>query len=293
MTHRQILIYLFLLTFGPLSANAFPPPSPAGGNYLVLDGVDDYAVLNFKIFDVLLPENTDEFTVEAWVYPTTPPDKRTTAMILSQQVQMRAVSYEYEGYEKLKKAINWQKEDLLLIVSGYVPFAGKTGMVPFFPITISPNEWHHIVYQAKGKQTTTIVNSLSKTLSQGTIIAHDLSTLWHPKDFTLGGFGKKIDGPNVANAFLGAFTGYIDEVRVSTVARYDANKKHFTPRGKFKNDGKTVALWHFDEPGGTRKFSDASRNAYHLIGKNGAKTGIPLAVKAQGKLATTWGQLKQ
>ena len=65
------------------------------------------------------------------------------------------------------------------------------------------------------------------------------------------------------------------------------------PRGKFKNDGKTVALWHFDEPGGIRKFSDASRNAYHLVGKGGAKTGIPLAVKAQGKLTTTWRQLKQ
>ena len=72
----------------------------------------------------------------------------------------------------------------------------------FFPITISPNQWYHIAFQAKRKQTTTIVNGLAKTLPQGTIIAHDLSTLWHPKDFTLGGFGKKIDVPNVANAFL-------------------------------------------------------------------------------------------
>ena len=51
MTHRQILIYLFLLTFGPLSANAFPPPSPAGGNYLVLDGVDDSEGLGRKLTD--------------------------------------------------------------------------------------------------------------------------------------------------------------------------------------------------------------------------------------------------
>ena len=39
MTHRPILTCLFLLTLIPLSANAFPPSSPAGGNYLVLDGV--------------------------------------------------------------------------------------------------------------------------------------------------------------------------------------------------------------------------------------------------------------
>ena len=293
MTHRPILTYLLLLTLIPLSAYAFPPSSPAGGNYLTLDGVDDYAVLNFKTFDVLLPEGTDEFTVEAWVYPTTPPDKNTTAMILSQQVQMRVVSHETNGYGELKKAINWQKEDLLLIVDGYVPFAVGTAKVPFFPITIPPNQWYHIVYQAKSKQTTTIVNSLARTLPQGTIIAHDLSKFWHPKDFTLGGFGEKVRVPNVANAFLGSFTGYIDEVRISTVARYDVDKRGFAPHGKFKNDAKTVALWHFDEPGGTRKFSDASDNAHHLVGKNGAKTGIPLAVEAQGKLATTWGQLKK
>ena len=293
MIYRQLFTCLLLLTLIAHNGTAFPPSSPAGGNYLALDGVDDYAVLDFKTFDVLLPKGTDEFTVEAWVYPTTPPDKNTTAMILSQQVLMRVVSYEYEGYEKLKKAIDWQRGDLLLIVNGYVPFAGKIGQVPFFPITISPNQWYHIVYQAKRKQTTTIVNSLAQTLPQGTIIAHDLSTLWHPKDFTLGGFGKKVNVRNVANAFLGSFTGYIDEVRISTVARYNVAKKAFAPHGRFKADAKTVALWHFDEPGGIRKFSDASGNAYHLVGKGGAKTGIPLAVEAQGKLATTWGAMKQ
>ena len=293
MIYRQLFTCLFLLTLIAHNGTAFPPSSPAGGNYLALDGIDDYAVLDFKTFEVLLPEGTDEFTVEAWVYPTAPPDKHTTAMILSQQVLMRVVSYEYEGYEKLKKAIDWRRGDLLLIVNGYVPFAGKIGQVPFFPITISLNQWYHIVYQAKRKQTTTIVNSLTQTLPQGTVIAHDLSTLWHPKDFTLGGFGKKVNVRNVANAFLGSFTGYIDEVRISTVARYNVSKKAFAPHGRFKADAKTVALWHFDEPGGTRKFSDASGNAYHLVGKGGAKTGIPLAVEAQGKLATTWGAMKQ
>ena len=90
-----------------------------------------------------------------------------------------------------------------------------------------------------------------------------------------------------------SFTGYIDEVRLSTEARYDVEKKGFMPDGKFKNDAKTAALWHFDEPSRAREFSDASGNAYHLEGKNGARTGIPLAVESQGKLTTTWAQLKQ
>ena len=71
-----------------------------------------------------------------------------------------------------------------------------------------------------------------------------------------------------------------------------SNKKGFMPDNKFKNDAKTVALWHFDEPGGTQQFSDASGNAHHLEGKNGAKIGNALAVKAQGKLAIIWGRLR-
>ena len=293
MTHRQILIYLFLLTFIPLSANAFPPPSPAGGNYLVLDGVDDYAVLDFEAFGILLPEGTDEFTVEAWVYPTEPPAKNMSATILSQQVRMTVASDKNEKLQRIKESIDWQKGDLLLIANAHVAGWGGGAVTPFMPMTLAPNQWHHIAYQAKRKETITIVNDLAKILSQGTTIGHDLSKFWRPKDFTLGGFGKKIELPNVPNYFWGSFAGYIDEVRISTVARYDVSKNAFMPDKKFKNDGKTVALWHFDEPGGSRRFSDASDNAYHLTGKNGAKTGIPLAVKPAGKIATIWGQLKR
>ena len=293
MIYRHILTSLFLITLIPLSANAFPPSSPAGGNYLVLDGVDDYAVLDFETFGILLPEGTDEFTVEAWVYPTTEPEKNITATILSQQVCMHVVSDKHEGYQRIKKSIDWQKGDLLLITYAHVAGWGGDAVTPFMPMTLAPNQWHHIAYQAKRKETITIVNDISKTLPQGTTIAHDLSKFWRPKDFTLGGFGKKIELPNLPNYFWGSFTGYIDEVRISTVARYDVSKNSFMPNKKFKNDGKTVALWHFNEPGGMRKFSDSSGNAYHLIGKNGAKTGIPLAVEARGKLATTWGQLKR
>ena len=293
MIYRQIFASLFLMILIPLSSKAFPPPSPAGGNYLVLDGIDDYAVLDFETFGILLPEGTDEFTIEAWVYPTKHPDKRTSAGILSQQVQITVVSDKYDGYQQLKKSIDWQDGYLLLIMTAHVAGWGGGGVNPFFPMTISPNQWHHIAYQAKREETITIVNELSKTLPQGTTIGHDLSKFWRPKDFTLGGFGEKIELPNAPDRFWGSFTGYIDEVRISTVARYDVRKNSFMPNEKFKNDGKTVALWHFDEPGGARQFSDASRNAYHLVGKNGAKAGIPLAVKPTGKIATTWGQLKR
>ena len=293
MIQRQMLTCFFLFAFIPLSVNAFPPASPAGGNYLVLDGVDDYAVLGFETFGILLPEGTDEFTVEAWVYPTTPPAKNISATILSQQVRMTVASDKNEKLQRIKNSIDWQKGDLLLMIDAHVAGWVGGGTTPFMPMTLTPNQWHHIAYQAKRKETITIVNDLAKILPQGTTIGHDLSKFWRPKDFTLGGFGEKIGVPNVGNYFWGSFTGYIDEVRISTVARYDVSKNSFMPNEKFKNDAKTVALWHFDEPGGSRQFSDSSDNAYHLVGNGGAKTSIPLAVTPMRKLTTIWGSMKR
>ena len=296
MGHRQILICLFLIAMIPLSAKALPPPSPAGGNYLVLDGVDDYAVLDFETFGYLLPDGTDEFTFEAWIYPTTPPDNKDTLLtILHQQARMLIVNDEFQPLlNNLANGHNIEppKGDLILLMSSYIE--GALGRTVPFPIPLAPNQWHHIAYQVNGNQITMIVNDFVKTSQNGIPLGHNLDARL-PKDFVLGGFGKIIEIPGrpPAKSFWGSFTGYIDEVRISTEARYDVDKKGFMPDDKFKNDAKTAALWHFDEPGGTQQFSDASGNANHLEGKNGAKIGNALAVKAQGKLAITWGQLKQ
>ena len=292
MVYRQLLACL-LLTFILLSAKAFPPASPAGGNYLVLDGVDDHAVLDFETFGRPLPNGTEEFTVEAWIYPTTPPDNGNTLLtILHQQVHMLIVNDEFQPW--LNEVANLQnveppKGNLILIMNAYID--GKFGLRLAFPIPLKPNRWHHIAYQSDGDQTTMIVNDFVWIRPLGDPLGHDKDPrALRPLDFVLGGFGKIIQ---VDGSFWGSFTGYIDEVRISTVPRYDVQKKGFMPDDKFKNDAKTAALWHFDEPSGTREFSDASGNAYHLAGKNGAKTGIPLAVEAAGKLTTTWGRLKQ
>ena len=296
MGHHQILTCLFLVALIPLSAKALPPPSPAGGNYLVLDGVDDYAVLDFEIFGYLLPDGTDEFTFEAWIYPTAPPDtKDTVLVILHQQVDMVIVNNEGQ-FNELANVLNTDppKGDFILQMNSYLD--GKFGRTLPFPISLALNEWYHIAYQVNGNQVTAIVNDFGRTHQHGQPLGHDRDPRnLRPKDFVLGGHGKIIvlPGRPPAKSFLDAFTGYIDEVRISTEARYDVEKKDFTPRGKFKDDAKTVALWHFDEPSGAQQFLDASGNAYHLAGKNGAKTGIPLAIEPQGKLTTTWGRLKQ
>ena len=291
MIYRHLFICLSLLILLPLSAKAFPPASPAGGNYLVLDGVDDHAVLDFQTFDWLLPKGTEEFTVEAWVYLTKPPDKDTAGTILHQQVRLLIVNDEFQPFlNNLANALNIEhpKGDPILLMSAYID--GKFGRRLPFPIPLALNQWHHIAYQSNGPHTTMIVNDFVAIWPHGDPLGHNASL---PLDYVLGGFGKKIRMLVKEEQFYDSFTGYIDEVRISTIPRYDVEKKDFMPDGKFKNDAKTAALWHFDEPSGTQEFSDASGNAYHLEGKNGARTSIPLAVEAGGKLTTTWGRLKQ
>src|SRR2546426_422563 len=55
------------------------------------------------------------------------------------------------------------------------------------------------------------------------------------------------------------FTGRIDEVRISKVARYD---KDFTPAKRFEPDADTLALYHFDEGAGD-VLNDSSGNKHH------------------------------
>ncbi|RKU20059.1 hypothetical protein C6503_06680 [Candidatus Poribacteria bacterium] len=286
-TLRNLSIFacLFLLVFIPLSAEAVPPPSPADGNYLALDGVDDHAVLDFETFGLLIPKDAEAFTFEAWIYPTTLP-KKIDAVILSQQVRLYFRNLGPDGGFRLIGGAHLARA------------VGIAEMASGF-LELSLNQWNHVAFQGgKGHKTRVIVNGSERVSKggQGITLADDISHAEHPQDFTIGGFGKKIQSGIHGDHFWGHFSGYIDEVRISKVARYDAKKRNgfFTTLTKFKNDAKTVALWHFDEPSGTRKFSDTSGNAYHLIGKNGAKTdGEFAAVEAEGKLATIWGRLKR
>jgi eukaryotic-like serine/threonine-protein kinase len=55
------------------------------------------------------------------------------------------------------------------------------------------------------------------------------------------------------------FSGVIDEVRMSNIARYAAN---FTPVSRFESDENTIALYHFDEGRGDI-LNDASGKSHH------------------------------
>lgn len=82
--------------------------------------------------------------------------------------------------------------------------------------------------------------------------------------------------------------GYVDEVRVSKGFRYGTERgNRIQPERKFRADGKTVALWRFEEGPAATLYRDSSGNGYTLF------PGGSLSVSPRGKLTTTWGALKR
>ena len=260
MIYRQILTLLFLITFIPLSVNALPPPSPAGGGMLRLDETHDFVAT----VEAWFPNRQFKgLTAEAWVYFEELPVRGAFWSIIGQQGRFSLVIH---GNTRSLGA--W----------GYAEGAAGELTAGVFPLP--EKEWIHVtaIYDAgagmgfngKGGNWCCPRGHLiksNKPLRIGGIIPQDKNQ-------------SHFVGDNVK------FQGYIDEVRISKVVRY-VGPEWDVPNGKFEVDRHTISLWHFDEAPGANLFKDATLYGYDLW-----RSGV-LAVEAQGKLTTTWGQLKQ
>ena len=298
---RDMLSFVALIAFFSTVAlpvwslpGPHPPPSPAGGNYLSLVGDTDYAILDFKTFGAPLEEGTKEFTVEAWIYIVSEPEKMVHSTIMGPQVSIQLASFDNPFYQEIKKTVEWNRDDLLLMILVYANFCcgANTG---FIPLTVSLGDWHHIAFQAGNNRTDWICDNRSESAPwgilgvQGVGGPQKISQFIPQKDFVLGGYGWNA---RVEQYSYGSFMGYIDEVRISTVSRYDVDKGDPIPQRRFESDADTVALWHFDEHIFSDVFLDSSPNKYDLVGMGGAVTRGPLAVNHYGKLATSWAAIK-
>ncbi len=292
------VIFLCMTTPSVWSAPHVPPPSPAGGNYLALDGENDYAVLDFDTYGMLFEAGTKTLTVEAWVYPTLEPDKEERSVILYQQVAMEVASNDNPDYDKIIEELKrWRKDklsegDYIVGMCAYTTrppgwpkkFCNSTGYIFW---ALPSYQWNHVAFQMTGSQAVWICNDSWIDVPWRTNVINDdmscyveLGVIPH-QSFVVGGYGERFVFSDLA-----PFAGYIDEIRISTVQRYNKAKGDFPPQERFQPDADTVALWHFDEHNKVEIFRDSSGNGYHLVGKNGA------AVSGPEKLATTWGSIK-
>jgi len=171
-----------------------------------------------------------DLTVEAWVKPSALP---TEAHIISHHSDG-----DDQGYVLMLK----DGQLVFRVYSQATAYAAPESESGGLQLTL--DQWHHIAGVYDGAELWVFVNGLLQA-------RHDTGALQLtdcPDPLRIGG--------DVAGG--AEFSGIIDEVRISSSARYSAN--FLAPDQAFTEDSETVALWHFDE--GNQRIGDVSANRY-------------------------------
>jgi hypothetical protein len=141
--------------------------------------------------------------------------------------------------------------------TGCIGYLGPGGWEHCRTSTMGLNVWHHVALTAQN--------------GQGQFFL-DGAAFGNPRSISTPTLGGALDvGRNL--------DGTLDEVRISSAARYHAD--FALPSQKFPCDSNTVALWGFDEPAGSTYFLDRCGGPA-LVGQYGARSagGPYLARKA-------------
>ena len=188
-----------------------------GTSSLLLDGAGDYASLSAQDD---FGFGTDDFTVEAWVYPT---NNNTVSRIFD----FRAGAINDNAI-----ALSLHNLNPRLYVSGSYVITGSANA--------QQNTWNHIAYCRNGTTGTLYLNGQS--IGSWT----DATNYGTTKPFVIGA---------LFNGNQSYFQGNIDELRVSTTARYSGTSL-VVPQGEFTGDTNTVLLLHFNGTDGSTDFVD-------------------------------------
>jgi hypothetical protein len=201
---------------------------------------------------------TDELTMEAWVFPTA---TSGSAIIINKEDSWEC-ALQNNVLKAAIKAAEWAWHG-----------GGEVKL----------NEWTHVAVSFDGKEHHTFVNGKYEASRPNAGKIQATNQTFH--------VGWRICCNNEP------FTGIIDEVRISNVARYQKKQDFKVPDREFEPDADTVVLYHFNEGKGA-KASDASKHKNDGDVDGGAKFVNnaapikPAAVEAGGKLSVTWGSIK-
>jgi hypothetical protein len=218
---------------------------------LAFDGVDDGA----SVPDDPALDLDDDFTVEAWIKPSA---KATTA------AEMDVVSHHDPVASR-----GW----VLLVKSGRVEivvYGGDIGGAQGYsagndgPAYVVPEKWAHIAGTRQGDTLRVYYDGvLRDTQDLGLTFGRDAYT------------GPLRLGRTAASADR-FYEGQLDDVRLSTTARYTAGTSA-KPVAALAMDVSTVAAWRFDEPSGSTLVDTAKHNH---DGSLAADTTAPARVAA-------------
>jgi len=181
----------------------------------VFDGTGDY----FEI-----PDHADfnfgaaDYTVECWF--------RLTTLAYSSLVEQ----FDYTG-----TAAQWATSNFEFLVNGSNKLVGRvsngsTGTQVTSTTSVSVNTWHHAALVRDSATLRLFLDGTQEATATAVTQPDSNRPLWIGQD----------DGTNANNP-----TGNIDEIRISTAARYTGN---FTPSTEqFTSDANTVLLFHCGE----------------------------------------------
>jgi len=216
---------------------------------LELDGVHAIATANPQSF-----HNTfGAVTVEAWVYQTA-------------RGPNEAVVAGHWG----NPANNTASHVLLIDATGHLVFRasalGGNGNAVTSTAVVPLNTWTHVAGQlaptVPGSNISVFINNGTPTTFAQTLIYSTAQP---------AGIPLHIGRYSSASPDERPFTGFMHDVRYSSVARYPSNT---APQVRLLPDGATIALYHFDEATGSNA-ADTSSHAIPAALLQNAKFGVP------------------
>ncbi len=241
------------------------------GHALQFNGINAKAVAT-----LLDREWKPPYTFEAWVHAV--PNERRRVFEVPDLVWMSVDKSPVAG---LLNPIEWRFG---------MPPIDRTYYAPH-PQYVSKSSWVHVAYSINSKDFVAIFVQGNQQMQYP-----------HPAKNTVTGLRQLIIGEQGTARALAqegpfsfrSFQGSIDELRISSIARYNNSFMSFMPERRFEPDEHTVALYHFDEGVGD-EFKDSSGNNQHgkLFGAKWISTTTPpsltpspVAVAAQPQPST-------
>lgn len=222
----------------PLDLARLPlPPRPSAESVLALDGVDDALLVRAADLDV--PDGA--FTVEGWM--------NARAFTKRQGFLCRTESSEFGIF------VNDGAPEFSVHLDGrYTTAEAREPQ-------LRANTWHHVAGVFDGAEVRVYVDGrqVARRKGAGKRTKNDLPLV----------IGGDVGQGGAPGSF---FPGEIDEVRVSSVARYAAER--FEPARRYESDADTLLLLHMDGMSGPW-FPDASAHAAHATPVGGAKLMTP------------------
>ena len=295
-----VILPVFVLFFTLLPVYGMAddmPKSPAGGGFLDLHGgrqgyyfaedVDD-------CFDNELLKNG--MTVEFWFCPARLTERREWCnLVFKRHLYGIYVEHWYTIDPLPDQPDRKVKNEWVCLRVGSVGGSSARGIWDIRAGEDYEPTWYHVVWQGRliGNcfHGVTYMNGVSSgsriSCSSPLVVDSD-----HP--LYVGGLPEGArtwihDGEDTVMSDATTFDGLIDELRISSIERYEVKPlgEEIKIKELFRTDEHTVALWHFEEGPGTLEYKDASGNDHTLFA-----TG-QFAVTPKHKVPSLWGAIKE